>query len=147
MTRLLPRLPKSNKDLKKENEFLHNEFSRVNNENIKIREAQDELEQYGRRDCLEVRGIPQTESENTNDIIFQIASNIDVKIDHENISTSHRLPGSGPTTKFHPSIVVKFTRWDVRDKFFAARYKQKHLTTRDLGYTRSASSKYIWLKV
>ena len=114
----MAQLEKSNKDLKKENDLLHNEFSRANNEYIKIRGAQNELEQYGRGDCLEVRGIRQTESENTNGIIFQISSNIDVNIDHEDISTSHRLPGSGPTTKFHPSIVVKFTRRDVRNKLF-----------------------------
>mgnify|MGYP001798221451 FL=1 len=31
----------------------------------------DELEQYQRRDCVEIKGIPLTENENTSDLSFK----------------------------------------------------------------------------
>ena len=131
-------LEESNKDLKKENSFLSNELVKATNEIKNLRDQQDEFEQYGRRECLEVRGIPQLHGKNTNEIVMKVG----VTIKQEDISVSHRLPVQGSNaTNFNPVIIVKFIRRDVRDQLFAARYKLKDLTTKDMGYSRSTPSK------
>jgi FtsZ-binding cell division protein ZapB len=73
-------LEESNKGLKKENLFLNKELSKATNDIKNLRELQDEFEQYGRRECLEIRGIPQLQCENTNDIIVKISSKVGVVI-------------------------------------------------------------------
>ena len=39
----------------------------------------DELQQYSRRECLEISGIPKLESENVNRLVTETCSAIDVK--------------------------------------------------------------------
>ncbi|CAH3179844.1 unnamed protein product, partial [Porites lobata] len=54
-----------------------------------------ELEQYSRRDCLEIRGIPKNSSgmrEDTNKIVIELGRKIGIELKKEDISTSHRLP-------------------------------------------------------
>ena len=40
-----------------------------------IQDAQDDLEQYTRRDCLEILGIPEITGENTDDIVKKCGVN------------------------------------------------------------------------
>ena len=54
----------------------------------------DEQEQYGRRECLELRAIPTAAKEDTDEIVQSIGSLIGVKIDDSDISISHRMPVS-----------------------------------------------------
>ena len=51
----------------------------------------DALEQYGRRQNLEIVGIPVTSNEDTNAIVQEIAELLQVTISSKDISTSHRL--------------------------------------------------------
>jgi hypothetical protein len=135
-------LEESNKGLKKDNLFLNKELAKATNDIKNLRELQDEFKQYGRRECLFIRGIPQLQGENTNEIIVKISSKVGVVMKEEDISISHRLPVQGcNANNFNPAIIVKFTRRVVRDKLFIARYKLKDLTTRDMGFSRSTPNK------
>ena len=76
------------------------------------------------------------ERENTNEIAIEVGELMDVKIAPEDISVSHRLKSSrdyykGKAAK-EPRINVKFTRRDVKEKFYKAREKLKNKTTSDL---------------
>ena len=103
-----------------------------------IQDAQDDLEQYTRRDCLEIHGIPEITGENTDDIVKNVASIIGVELEESDISVSHRL---GTSYQNQPkSIIVKFTRREKRDKMYLAKNKLKDLGTKDLGYTRFNNS-------
>ena len=68
----------------------------------------DELEQYSRKNCLNVTGIPETSEESTNQIIKDLCKVIGVQLDTRDIDTSHRIgkqSGTKPRT-----IICKFTR-------------------------------------
>ncbi|CAH3046994.1 unnamed protein product, partial [Porites lobata] len=73
------------------------------------------LEQYSRRECVEISGIPETEDENTKEIAIKVGSLIGVHITESDLSVSHLLP------KQAPNIVVKFVRRALRDRFYKAR--------------------------
>ena len=51
----------------------------------------DKVEQYGRRENLEIHGIPMIRNENTNHITKTVAKCLNVELDDSHISTSHRL--------------------------------------------------------
>ena len=60
-----------------------------------LKESFNELEQYSRRDCMEIRGIPEISSdtrEDTNEIVVELGRKIGVDLKKEDISTSYRLP-------------------------------------------------------
>ena len=104
----------------------------------------NDLELYGRRECIEIRGIPPPrvalqETDDTNDIAVQVGELMGVTIEPEDISVSHRLKISqnyiGRSAK-EPPIIVKFTRRDVKEKFYRARGQLCLKTTSDLGYVQ-----------
>ena len=117
--------------------------SAFENERKKNQEATANFEsmaQYLRKDCLEISGIPLSEDYSTNDIVIAVGKAINVSVKEEDISTSHPLPSynSDALTK----IIVKFTRRDVRNVFYANRRKLFKIRTNalpDLGVTDQES--------
>ena len=80
-----------------------------------LRSAIDEQAQYTPRECLEIRGVPLTSGENTNEIVKKIRALTEVDINDTDISISYRIPSSndgesGSIPMRHPTIVVKFTQ-------------------------------------
>ena len=52
----------------------------------------DELEQYDRRQYLELQGVPEMPNEDVTQITMKLASSIGVDLDKEEILIAHRLP-------------------------------------------------------
>ena len=139
---------KSSKDerkaLKDENKFLQDENKilkatiRSIESSLAVTRANNDLEQYTRRECMEIRGVPVAATpfeEQTNNIVKDVGKLLGVDITENDISVSHQMPQSqkhkgkpGP-----PATIVKFTRRNVKDNFYRARKQLKDLTTRDLG--------------
>ena len=76
----------------------------------------------------------------TNDIVLQVGEMIGVDTQEKDISVSHQLPvgksASKARKKIDPAtIIVKFVRHDVKEKFYWARKELKNLTAKDLGYS------------
>ena len=71
----------------------------------------DKLEQYGRRDTIRINRIPETEGEDTNVIVKELAVDIGVKMTTADIIDSHRMLGRPGTAK---SIIAKFVRRDMK---------------------------------
>jgi uncharacterized protein YoxC len=109
----------------------------------------DEIEQYSRRDCVEISGLPQENDEDLNKLVVKIGSLMDVELDERDISISHRLPKSRSENQqvnrsaanASAKIIVKFTRRDTKAKFYQGRLRLKDKTTRDLGFLRSPEHK------
>ena len=69
MNKKIAGLQNTNAELAKENQFLRQENSRVSNALNQMNSAHDEQEQYIRRDCLDIRGVPTYSGEDTNEIV------------------------------------------------------------------------------
>lgn len=138
MEKKIVALEKSNAELAKENHFLRQESSRVSNSLNQMKAALDDQEQYIRRDCLEIRGVPTSSSEDTNEIVKNIGSLVNVCIEDKDISISHRIKSG--TSAISP-IIVKFTRRGVRDNLYKARTKLKNITSGNLGLGRQGENK------
>ena len=91
----------------------------------------DELEQYDRRQNLELGRVPYKEDENITQTVIDLAASLDVDVKEEEISIAHRLQlrrggpytrGKSNRTKKHPTIIFLFDN----------RFKKTHLYTNRL---------------
>ena len=133
-------LKDENKILQDENKILKATIRSIESSLESVTRANNDLEQYTRRECVEIRGIPvaaNPSEEQTNNIVKDVGKLLGVDITENDISVSHQMPQSkkhkgkpGP-----PATIVKFTRHNVKDNFYRARKQLKDLTMRDLGYS------------
>lgn len=81
--------------------------------------AVNELEQYSRRLCLNISGIPESDGENTDNLVLKVATAAGVSMTSADIERSHRVgrPGSGKTR----TLVARFTAWRAREGLYSAR--------------------------
>ena len=91
--------------------------------------AVNDLEQYGRREMVDICGIPRSADEDTDKIVLDIAAKINVEMVKTDIAISHR-------TKPTPDspIIVKFVSRRVCDDFFQKRTQLKNKTIACIGY-------------
>ena len=61
----------------------------------------DDLEQYSRRSCIRIAGIPETEHENTDDKVLDLAAHLNIQLNPRDIDRSHRV---GPVRTSATSI-------------------------------------------
>lgn len=129
------------KELINENKSLRSELLAATKKLNDMAGVLDNLEQYSRRECVEIRGIPlpanESVKEDTDNIAKQVANLIGVKIESDDISISHRLKTSKSykgRDKEAPPIIVKFVRRKSKESVYKARRKLNSFTTKDLGY-------------
>ena len=75
----------------------------------------DAMQQYLRRDCLEITGIPVLPVDKPKELVKELGSALGININENDISTAHRLPD---TKKVKDRIIVKFVRLDVREEVY-----------------------------
>ena len=78
----------------------------------------DAMQQYLRRDCLEITGIPVLPVDKPKELVKELGSALGININENDISTAHRLPD---TKKVKDRIIVKFVRRDVREEVYKNR--------------------------
>ena len=144
--------------VQQENNFLKSEVGRLSKSAIDLASEMNDIEQYSRRECVELTGLPEEPGEDTTKLALKVGSLMGLDLDDTDISVSHRLPKSNfdasyssrlrdgtarnidPALKF-PKVIVKFVRREVKEAFYQSR---KHLygkTTRDIGLSRLSENK------
>ena len=88
-------------------------------------EELDNLEQYTRKNSLEIRGIPQDAYPNTEAAVIKVAEALNVTIEPEDIEFSHKL-------KHGRGIIVKFCNDKTKSKLYRERTKLKDVRISDL---------------
>lgn len=84
----------------------------------------EDLQQYTRRNCVLVSGIPEEAGENTDEKIIKLANEkMEVPLTGHDIDRTHRT-GKRIAGKHRP-IVVKFCRYNMRYKFIKSRKNLK----------------------
>ena len=101
------------RELKSENESLKNALSKCEDLIMGLVNKVDELEQYSRKNCLIISGVPKSDR-HTQDIVMDIAAkmNIQESITGRDIDNSHWMGDR---------IIVKFATYNARRKFFEKR--------------------------
>ena len=113
---------------KEEISDLKSQAAALKTQEIKDSIKVDELKQYGRRQNLEIVGVPGKENENTNAIVLEVAKMLDVDIMSSHISTSHRLSKKTASSRNNSGsspIIVRFTSRDIRNQIYVNRKKAR----------------------
>ena len=125
-----------------ENASLKAEILKSSNEVKFLKKSLNDLEQFTRRDCLEIRGIPlpstPTDLDQTDEVVLQIAEKIGVPMQKSDISISHRIPSRKQFTDDGipvPPAIIKFVKREIRENLYRARKNLKSISTVDLGYS------------
>lgn len=118
--------------LKKKCEDLSQENEELKNDLYDLRGEFADMQQYSRRDNIEIVGVPYKQRENLHDIAAKIASFYNISsYRSSDISIIHRLQDSKRTGK--PNIVMKFVRREAKEKWITtARMSKTQLTAADL---------------
>lgn len=96
---------------------------------VELLEAKvDAAEQYSRRNCLRIAGVPENQSENTDVYVIDLTRAIDAEVTLDDIERSHRV-GKRRDSGRPRDIIVKFSSYRTRRKVYGARTK-----TKDNGY-------------
>lgn len=108
-------------------------ISQVSAVNARIEERQDEQENYSRRNCIVVHGIPETPKEDcVSKAIELFKSKLDVDIHPDQIDRAHRLGKTKDSRKMSEvvsegrrAIIVKFTSYKFRHMVFTQKKRLK----------------------
>ena len=126
---------------KKENLLLREELKHTKKkladsieETDHLTEELDNLEQYTRKNSLEIHGVPEDAYTSTEEAVLKLAEALDVHILSDDIEISHKL-----NTR-NKSIIVKFLNHNVKTKLYKSRTKLRHIKAADLFPSRNYSS-------
>ena len=119
-------IKKENEQLRKENKELMNKVNNIERKMETEKQKRIQLEQYGRRDQIEISGIPQMENEDCKIITKSICQKLKATIEDSKIEIAHRITNG--------NIIVKFQDRVIRDEIYRQKYKLKDISIKDLGY-------------
>ena len=108
---------------------LQHQMSNNENRSTMQDEQIDDVQQYLRRDCVEITGIPVTSQDNAKSIAMEVGDLMGVRVEENDISTAHRLPASKNVTN---RIIVKFVNRDKRNEFYQNRRMLVNKSPKDL---------------
>ena len=100
-----------------------------------LQESLDELEQYSRKNSVEIHGIPEDIGISTDEVVCKVAAAVGFQIAPDNIEISHRLyrkKGAKP-------IIAKFLNHKDKAKLYKARIKLRNVTLSTLFPSYSAT--------
>ncbi|XP_071511909.1 uncharacterized protein [Diadema antillarum] len=114
---------------------MQKEQERNKDEITSLQRTLNDAEQYSRRNCLRLYGIPESDHEDTDEVMLDLASKeLNVKLKPEDIDRSHRIGAPRPVkrgekTKPPRPIIVKFATYRVRHLVIRnrKRLKGKHI--------------------
>lgn len=127
----------------KANDTLRNELNHTRiklkdqiEETYKLDEKYDHLEQYSRKNSLEILGVPEGAYTSTDEVVIRIGEAINIDIKPEDIEISHKLKRK--STKL---VIVKFVSHKVKSLLYKARTKLKNVKTSDIFPSDAFSSR------
>ena len=121
----IKQLKESNSQLSEVNDDLAKKNVDLERRLAEVESANDNLEQYSRRNSLRMSGFAESPNESTEDIVLAIARELDIQLDNCDIDRSHRVgkigqKGSSGQPK-HREIIVKFATYNARQRLDSKR--------------------------
>jgi hypothetical protein len=102
----------------------------------------DRAEQYSRRNCLRVSGIPETEKEDTDGIILKMVNDLGANLSIDEIDRTHRLGPRKQVGSKPRDIIIKFVSYRARQKLYNVRTSAKTTDPYKKVYVNEALTRY-----
>lgn len=113
----------------------------VRQENLELKKQVNDLttrlaeaEQYSRRNCVEIYGVPEVENENVLQMVKQVGSAVKFTIEDGMVDACHRLGKNKSKKGGPPGIIVKFVRrFDKQRLLELKKLNKPELSARHIG--------------
>lgn len=112
--------------LKSENEVLK---TKVTTLELRV----DDMENYSRRNCVEIQGIPERQGENVSEVVKELGNALNVDIVDEMIDACHRVGRINSERNQPRGIIVKFVRRTDKETLMNKRRVKRDFSTRHMG--------------
>ena len=116
-----------NKELNSKNIEQNNIINSMKTDITKGKQNTNDLQQYVRREMIDIAGVPRTRNEDTDKIVIAVAGLMGLTITNYDIAISHRV-----STKPKAPIIVKFVSRRLRNLMFDRRKQLKNFRVKDL---------------
>ena len=119
----IDRLKIENQNIKAKNVELEKDMNDLEGKNNVLQKRIEEIEQYSRRNNVEICGIPESVGENTETVVIKLSEKLGQNINNDDIDICHRVPlpeKSGKKQEKPSPIVVRFVRRKVRNELMAS---------------------------
>ena len=101
-------------------ESLESRVGDLDKENKALRDEMDSMEQYSRRNCLVVHGVPESKKDTGEALLEVFNDRLNVRVTPQCIDRSHRLGRQQPSTDKPRPVIVKFVSYETRRQVFSA---------------------------
>ena len=129
LKKALKEIEKVNVELNKSVQSSRKKLAEQRDEINELYDQQDNLEQYTRKNSLEIHGIPEDLYTSTEEVIIKLGEQFQVPILPVDIDISHKLY----TGKNNPKgIIVKFTSHKKKTHFYKKRIELKNVKLSDI---------------
>ena len=132
----LEKLLNQNQTLEEELYAARKKAEEQEQEIVELYDLQDNLEQYTRKNSLEIHGIPEQTYKSTEEVILKLSEALEVPITSDDIEISHKLYGHR-----QKPIIVKFTSHKVKTSLYKKRAGLKNVKVSDLFPNMSAAAR------
>ena len=122
----LNKVQNTNKELRAELDAAKRKISQQRNEIGDLQDGIDDLEQYSRKNSLEIVGIPESVRDNEG-AVLKIADALKVQVKPEDIDICHRVK-----RKRSNPIIVRFVSHKVKSSLYKQRVQLKHVYFSDI---------------
>ena len=99
-------------------------------------ELQDRLEQYTRKNSLEIHGVPESAYSTTEEVVLKLAEALEVPITPQDVEISHKLKRKG-----NKPIIVKFANHKIKSNIYKSRAKLKNIQVSNLFPSSTAATR------
>lgn len=115
---------KANDAMKVELQALRKKVNDQKSEMDELYESHDDLEQYTRKNSLEIHGVPENLYTSTEDVVIKLGEVLNVPIQSEDIDISHKLYSGKNKPK---NIIVKFISHKKKTALYKKRVELKNV--------------------
>ncbi|XP_046687100.1 uncharacterized protein LOC124372734 [Homalodisca vitripennis] len=116
--------------VRKENEQLKVINKSLTSDVYELQDRVRSLEQYTRKNNIEISGLPSSPNENILDILKDVSQTIGVELEDSHISASHRIPSY--SRQRTPSIIVQFQRKALKDTWITKYREKRNLSAKQV---------------
>ena len=99
-------------------------------------ELQDRLEQYTRKNSVEIHGVPESAYSTTEEVVLKLAEALEVPITPQDVEISHKLKRKG-----NKPIIVKFANHKIKRNIYKSRAKIKNIQVSNLFPSATAATR------
>ncbi|XP_065062128.1 uncharacterized protein LOC135688975 [Rhopilema esculentum] len=131
-------LIKRNTKLEECNANLTKQVDDLNGQIQSLRQDHNDLEQYGRREAIEIGGIPREKDEDTVYLVLKVGKALGISVDEPDIEACHRI-----SSREDAAIICRFASRKMKVNFMSNRKKQTDapFKRKDLGFISNKDRK------